>query len=94
MHSENSHRGGPSRARRDRALEGAVLALVVERHPEPLTLGELIEELGEVTRPGGPAAVELAVAALLEAGLLRRGGNALVPTPAALRVAEIELGLP
>jgi Fe2+ or Zn2+ uptake regulation protein len=75
-------------------LEGAVLALLIEHHPHPLTVPELVEEMGEAARPSGRTEVERAVEALADAGLLRRQGTALISTPAAVRAAEIELGLP
>lgn len=93
MPSEQNHRDGARDAGR-RRLEGALLALLIECHPLPLTLAELVAELGEASRPGGSTEVERAVDELAEAGLLRRRGVGLIPTPAALRVAEIELGLP
>jgi hypothetical protein len=73
-------------------LEGAILALLIERRPRSLTPAELLREMGGGT--GSPGPIEAAVEGLAEVGLLRRERSALAPTPAAVRAAEIELGLP
>lgn len=69
-----------------------MLALLIERRPRSLTLPELLREMG--AGAGSRAAIEAAVAGLAEVGLLRRERSVLAPTPAAVRAAEIELGLP
>lgn len=73
--------GERSRERSERALrsvESAILAIVVEGHPEPLPLSELLAEMtAEANRPERVADVERAVAGLVEVGLLRTSGHAL-----------------
>lgn len=95
MHDERSQRPGVQIAGGQRGVEGAALAILVERRAEPLTLSELVERMnrGLPRRPYQPETVERAVGALVEVGLLRRRGARIVPTPAALRAAELELGL-
>jgi hypothetical protein len=94
MHDEPRQRPGASAAGGDRAVEAAALAILVERHPELLALAELVEEMSVgSTRPGRREAIERAVDGLVAVDLLRWQGERLVPTPAALRAAELELGL-
>lgn len=75
-------------------VEGAALALLIEYHPDRLTMQELVEEMCSGSKdPGRREAVERAVRELAATGLLRRQGSFVLPTPAALRVGELELGL-
>jgi hypothetical protein len=73
--------GTPSGA----AAQRAVLSLVLDAHPKPLTIHDLARELA------GQDAVERAVAALVGVGLLIHEGEALSPTAAALHFDQLEL---
>lgn len=78
----------------ERSVESAVLAVVLERHPDRLTEAELIEEMTAVANPPGRVeAVERAVAELVRVELLRRDGDRIEPTRAARRVGELETGI-
>ncbi|MDX6602295.1 MAG: hypothetical protein QOF13_1497 [Solirubrobacterales bacterium] len=74
----------------DRGFEAAVLKNVLALHPSPLTLDELIRELG-----GGEEsfelrdAVERAVRDLCGCGLLHRSEALVLPSRAALRGEEL-----
>lgn len=77
----------------DIAVETAVIALILDRHPAQLTLAELIREV--VDNPGEFAqvdAVERAVRDLGGVGLLNRNGEFLVPSQAALRMDKLSSG--
>ena len=76
----------PRRARGDAAAQRAVLSLVLEAHPKPLTIPELAEELG-----GDGDSAERAVVALVGVGLLECGGISVSATDAALRHDRLEL---
>lgn len=79
---------------RQRNVEAAALAILIERYPASLTVCELVEEMTvEVRRPGRAAEIEGAVTSLAQVGLIEIRGDLLVPTPVALRVGEMELGL-
>jgi hypothetical protein len=79
---------------RQRSVESAVLAIVLERLPDRLTAAGLIEEMtAEANPPGRVEEVERAVAELVRVELLRRDGDRLEPTQAARRMAELETGL-
>lgn len=74
----------------DRAIEAAVLALILSRHPAQLTLAELVRELAD--DPGEfrqVDAIKRAVRDLGGAGVLNRNGDFLVPSQAALRMDEL-----
>jgi len=76
-----------------RSVESAVLAIVIERHPEPLSRSELLAEMmSEADGQSRVAEVEHAVDGLSSVGLLA-GDQKLLPTPAALRSSELDLGL-
>jgi hypothetical protein len=62
----------------DEQVQGAVMGLVLAEHPTLLTLGDLVMELD------GEDAVERAARALIAVGLLRREGNSMLATRAAL----------
>ena len=66
----------PEDGRDDERLQRAVLALVLSKHPAPLTFGEVERE---IAAPG-----EGAVVALVAAGLLCRQGALVRATAAAL----------
>jgi hypothetical protein len=66
----------PEDGRGDERLQRAVLALVLSKHPAPLTVTEVEREVGP---PGKDAVV-----ALVAAGLLRRQGALVRATAAAL----------
>jgi hypothetical protein len=91
MESERSHEKselGP------RSVESAVLAIVIERHPVPLSRSDLLLEMEtEADGPRRASEVESAVGGLADAGLLVLSNGDLIPTPAALRAGELELGL-
>jgi hypothetical protein len=63
----------------DQRKQGAVLAFVLSEHPTQLTLGDLMMEIVDED------AVARAVRDLVAVGLLRRNGDSLLPTLAALR---------
>jgi hypothetical protein len=71
--------------RGDAAAQRAVLSLVLEAHPKPLTIPELASELD------GEGDAERAVVALVGAGLLNCGGLSIRATDAALRHDRLEL---
>lgn len=74
----------------DAAIEGAVIGLILLRHPAQLTVVELTREVAanpDDFRQGD--AVERAVRDLGRVGLLNRNGEFLVPSQAALRMAEL-----
>ncbi|MEA2197464.1 MAG: hypothetical protein QOJ25_1515 [Solirubrobacteraceae bacterium] len=91
MDGERSHdRTEPSQ----RSVESAVLAIAIERHPEPLAQSDLLDEMTAVARnPGRTAEVEDAITGLIEVGLLVQADDAFCVTPASLRAGELELGL-
>lgn len=70
----------------DTAVETAVLALVLSRHPAQLTLAELIREVADDPNEFRQVdAINRAVRDLGGVGLLNRNGEFLVPSQAALR---------
>lgn len=79
---------GPSEE--DRAVESAVLELVLALHPARLTGPELVRELaGEEPDFGERDAAERAARDLSGAGLLHNRDGFLTPTRAALRFQEL-----
>jgi hypothetical protein len=91
MESERSHEKSEPGSR---SVESAVLAIVIERNPVPLSQSDLLLEMKtEADGPGRAMEVEFAVAGLAEVGLLVLSDGVLLPTPAALRAGELELGL-
>lgn len=69
----------------DAAIECAVLALVLARHPAQLTLAELTRELADDPAEFMQAdAIERAVGALHRTALLHRNGEFVVPSQATL----------
>jgi hypothetical protein len=74
----------------DRAFEAAVLRHVLVLHPSPLTLDELVRELGGGEESFGLRdAVERAVRDLCGCGLLHRSEALVLPSRAALRCEEL-----
>lgn len=63
----------------DQRKQSAVLALVLSEHPTHLTIGDLMMEIADED------AVARAVRDLVAVGLLRRDGDSILPTRAALR---------
>jgi len=81
-----------SPAEEDARVEAAVLAFVLDEHPDRLTIPELSRALN--AHPGGFStgdAVERAVRELDGAGLLHCRGGLAVPTRAALYFARLEV---
>lgn len=94
MQEEDHRRPDLPSVRKEAIVEGAVLALLIERHPDRLTMPQLVEEMSWGSRdPNRGDAVEGAVRELVGTGLLSRYGAFVLPTPAAIRVGELELGL-
>jgi hypothetical protein len=81
---------GQTNEARDRRNQQGVLARVLELHPTHLTLEELLLELGTGV-DGGPTREhhERAIRDLVAAGLIRRDGDSILPTRAALSFEEI-----
>jgi hypothetical protein len=69
----------------DQPTHRAVLSLVLDAHPKPLTIPDLAREIDA----GG--AVEVAVRELVGVGLLECGGLTVKPTKAALHFDSLEL---
>jgi hypothetical protein len=72
----------------DRACEAAVLHHVLAVHPAPLTLEDILRELGAEDF-GKRDAIERAVRDLVGCGLLHRSEALVLPTHAALRFEEL-----
>lgn len=66
----------------DQRLGCVAFTHLLDQHPRRLTIEQLAREIGGDDH----AALERAVASLDEAGLVRRLGAELIPSPAALRV--------
>jgi ABC-type histidine transport system ATPase subunit len=91
MHDSRSE---PSAVQQDRNVESAVLAIVIERHPTPVAVADVIEEMISVAdAPGRAEAVERAIDELARVGLLHRRDALIEPTRASLRMTELETGL-
>jgi hypothetical protein len=74
----------------DRTTESAVLQHVLFLHPSPITLEELIRELGSGEDPFAERdAVERAVRDLAGCGLLHRRDPLILPSRAALRFDQL-----
>jgi hypothetical protein len=69
----------------DQPTQRAVLALILDAHPKPLTIPVVARQLG------GHDAMERAVNALASVGLLTRDGDAISPTAAAVHFERLEL---
>jgi hypothetical protein len=80
----------PTPAAQDAATESTVLQHLLALHPTHPSLEELLRELlGEDADFARRDAVERAVRDLAGAGLLRRNGELVMPTLAALRFDEL-----
>ena len=66
-------------------VERAVLGLVLEAHPQLLTINDLACEIGQIDT------VECAVRGLAETGLLERQGASVRPTRAAIHFDRLDL---
>jgi len=80
-----------SPAEEDARAEAAVLAFVLDEHPDRLTIPELSRALN--AHPGGFSsddAVERAVRELVGGGLLHCQGGLVVPTRAAVRFDRLD----
>jgi hypothetical protein len=74
----------------DKAIEFAVIALILSRHPAQLTLAELIREVADDPSQFPQVdAINCAVRDLCGVGLLSRNGEFLVPSQAALRMDSL-----
>ena len=73
----------------DRACEAAVLHYVLALHPTPLTLTDIVRELGSDDDFGQRDAIERAVRDLTGCGLLHRSEALVLPSHAALRFEEL-----
>lgn len=78
-----------SPAGEDRRAERAVLALVLDEHPSRLTLAD-VRLAVEPDRSDATDAADRAVRELVVVGLLRRDGEFVVPTRAALYFERLE----
>lgn len=82
---DSAGRKVPTTAAEDRAIQSAVLLVILDRHPALLTVAELSREIA--TEPVDFAqadAIDRALADLLSAGLLHRHGEFAIPTWAAI----------
>jgi len=80
-----------STAQGDDAVQAAVLMEVLALHPAQIAFDELQREMagGEDEGFAGRDAFHRAVRDLAGSGLLRREGDSVLPTRAALRMAEL-----
>ncbi len=92
MHDDDSPRRDASRHREEEKIERAVLAYVLARYPDLVTLKELIDEIaGPQGDQAERGAVHRAVAELIAVGLLHHFGEALLPSRAALHFDALGL---
>lgn len=74
----------------DAATEVAVLQLVIDLHPAPITAAEVVRELaGEQPSFSDRDAIDRALRDLGGVGLLHRNDGFVLPTRAALRFSEL-----
>lgn len=97
MHDQRISRGEmpcnhhPSPADEDGQIESAVLAFVLDEHPDRLTVDELSLALGGAAPDFDRGdAIERAMAELVRAGLLNRDGGYVVPSRPALYFHRLE----
>lgn len=80
----------PSAAAKDPKTESAVLQYILAFHPVQTSLEELLREFDHGSGDAAQRnAVERAVHDLVGSGLLRRSGQLVLPTRAALRFDEL-----
>ena len=79
-----------SPAEEDTRAEGAVLAFILDEHPDHLTIPELSLALNADPGFDSDDAVERAIRELVGAGLLHCRGGLVVPTRAALRFDQLD----
>jgi hypothetical protein len=83
----------PAPAEADRKAEWAVLAFLLDEHPDTLTVAEVSWGLNEGAQEFETEdAIERAVRELVGAGLLRCDGGFVLPTRAALYFWHLEEG--
>lgn len=71
----------------DAQAQDAVLGVVLDQHPAALTGDEIAHEFGD----GEGDRIERAIRDLAAAGLLRREGESVLPTRAALHFDSLQL---
>jgi hypothetical protein len=75
---------------KDKAIESAVLALILYRHPAQLTIEELTREVADDPSQFLQVdALERAVGDLRRVGLVNRNGDFVIPSQAALRMDSL-----
>jgi hypothetical protein len=98
MHDQGSCLAAQSRSRSDvagaeDALQLALLTQVLALHPAQLSVAELARESSETPEDFGERdEVEQALRSLVGTGLLRRCGESVMPSRAALRFEELVNG--
>jgi hypothetical protein len=74
----------------DAVVEGAVLRLLLELHPAPISFEELLREIAAGAADFAQRdALERAVRDLAATGLLHRNGDLVLPSRAAVRFDEL-----
>jgi hypothetical protein len=73
----------------DRLLEQGVLTMILSLHPEHLTTAELVLKVAGDQEPLGEESIRQAIRDLKGSGLLRRVGDVVQPTHAAIRMDEL-----
>lgn len=90
--SDRSDRGCKTRDEDD-FMQREVLLFALERHPDSLTVAELVTEFCKASEDFAEAdAVERAARDLIGAGLLRHQSEALAPTHPALMYFRLDRG--
>lgn len=73
----------------DRLLEHGVLTMILSLHPEHLTTDELVLKVAGDQEPSGEESIRQSIRNLKGSGLLRRVGDVVQPTHAAVRMDEL-----
>ncbi len=73
----------------DRLLEHGVLAMILTLHPQHLTTDELVLKVAGDQEPPPDESIRQAIRSLKGSGLLRRVGDVVQPTHAAVRMDEL-----
>lgn len=73
----------------DRLLEHGVLTMILNLHPEHLTTAELVLKVAGDQEPSDEEPIRQAIRNLKGSGLLRRVGDVVQPTHAAVRMNEL-----